>query len=329
MKCLVTGGAGFIGSHLVEALAKEQHEVVILDNLDPYYDPNQKVLNLDAQLSNPNVEFVRGDIRDDKMVRRLVEDSDVVFHEAGRPGVRSSMPSVNSQGPWEVMSINYGGTLNVLNAALETDSTRVILASSSSIYGETSIPTTENSPKNPSSFYGLSKLAADRACLLYSQYYGLPTTCLRYFSVYGPRQRPDMAIHEFTQKIVRCLDVQIFGDGQQKRDNTYVSDVVEANLKAASISRTRGEAFNIGTGRPTSVIDLIAKIASTVSDRLGVTCKPKLKHIGRQNGDVRTTQCSPEKAARLMNWQASTTLDEGLEAFIEWHCGARCPSIGY
>jgi UDP-glucose 4-epimerase len=206
-RIVITGGAGFIGSHIAAEVAKE-YEVVIIDNLDDYYSPDLKRRNLEILLANPNVRFIEGDITDTDLLRRVI-DSDVefVYHEAAQAGVRISV-----ENPFKPNNVNVLGTLNVLKASLDAGVKRVINASSSSVYGKVKyLPFDEAHPTMPVSPYGVSKLAAEHYCRVFSEVYGLPTVSLRYFTVYGPRMRPDLAISIFTRKMLANEPIMVYG----------------------------------------------------------------------------------------------------------------------
>ncbi len=245
-KIVVTGGAGFIGSHIVEEVARE-NEVVILDNLDDYYSPALKRQNLAILLKNPNVSFIEGDITDLSLVKSVINaDVDYVFHEAAQAGVRISVDN-----PFKPNDINVVGTLNVLQASLDAGVKRVINASSSSVYGKVKyLPFDESHPTQPVSPYGVSKLAAEHYCRVFYEVYGLPTVSLRYFTVYGPRMRPDLAISIFTRKMLANEPITVFGDGNQTRDFTYIDDIVRVNLRLLETSAADGHAMNVRRGPP-------------------------------------------------------------------------------
>ncbi|MFU8867599.1 SDR family oxidoreductase [Natronococcus sp.] len=314
MRVLVTGGAGFIGGHLAETFAKAGHDVTVLDNLDPYYDPGIKNRTVEigraaAAEGGGSYEFVEGDVRDGSLVDELVADADVVYHQAAQAGVRTSV-----EDPRKPNSINVDGTLNVLDAARETDLERVVLASSSSVYGKPdSLPYDEAHPTTPVSPYGVSKLAAEQYARVYREVYGLPTVSLRYFTVYGPRMRPNMAISNF---VSRCLNGEppvIYGDGRQTRDFTYIDDVVDVNRQLLDDGSADGEILNVGS---TDTID-VRTLAELVRDEIDPSLD--LEYGERRTGDAEHTHADVSKARELLGYEPSTSIREGVSRFIDWY----------
>ena len=308
---LVTGGEGFIGSHIVDRLLAEGNFVTVLANFDPYYDPKIKRKNIEAYLTDENFRIVEGDVRDYKLISGLLKEMDFVFHEAAQAGVRASV-----EDPMKPHSINVNGTLNILKASLDTGVKKIINASSSSVYGKAiELPFKENSPKHPVSPYGVSKLAAELYCRNFYELYGLKTTSLRYFTVYGPRMRPDLAISIFTKKALKNENIEIFGTGKKTRDFTYVEDVVDANIK--SMSKGDGEQYNIGRGRRISINELAEKII-TLTDS-----NSKIIHTGDQKGDAEHTWADISKAKKGLGWQPKTSIEKGLRKYVDYiKCGA-------
>ncbi len=274
MNILVTGGGGFIGGHLAESLVREGHDVTVLDNLDPYYDVRIKQKNIqlgrraaqEHSKSNPaeikqqnnsikygetethkssshgSYEFIKGDVRDTNLIERLIDDADIVYHHAAQAGVRTSVDD-----PHKSNNINVYGTLNVLEAARDTKIERVVLASSSSVYGKSKyLPYDEAHPKSPMSPYGVSKLTGEQYARTYHEIYDLPTVSLRYFTVYGPRMRPNMAISNFTSRCLNGEPPVIYGDGSQTRDFTYIDDVVAINQTPLNDDSAAGEILHEG-----------------------------------------------------------------------------------
>lgn len=307
-KIVITGGAGFIGSHIAEAFAKEGYEVVIIDNLDDYYSPELKKKNIECVLKSGNASFIHGDITNLDFLREEIDkDVEYVFHEAAQAGVRISV-----ENPFKPNNVNVLGTLNVLQASLEADVERVINASSSSVYGKVEyLPFDERHPTHPVSPYGVSKLAAEHYCRVFYEIYGLPTVSLRYFTVYGPRMRPDLAISIFTGKMRNNEPITIFGDGEQTRDFTYIEDVVKANKRLLDINNADGKVMNIGSGNRISVNDL----AKNIKEIIGSTSEINYAEV--QKGDAEHTLADVGLAKELAGYEASINIVEGLEKFVQ------------
>jgi UDP-glucose 4-epimerase len=314
MRILVTGGAGFIGGHLAETFAENGHTVTVLDDLDPYYDVGIKERNLEriraaTEQSGGDLEVLRDDIRDYEAVSKAVEESEFVFHQAAQAGVRTSV-----ENPRKPNSINVEGTLNVLDAARDSEIERVVLASSSSVYGKPEyLPYDEAHPTTPVSPYGVSKLAAEQYGRVYNEIYGLPTVSLRYFTVYGPRMRPNMAISNFVSRCVNDEPPVIYGDGSQTRDFTYIDDVVEANRVLLSTDVADGEVLNIGS---TDAID-IETLAREVRDQLAPELE--LEYAERSDADADHTHADVSAARDLLGYEPTTSIREGVERFVEWY----------
>ncbi len=308
-KILITGGAGFIGSHLALGLASLDHDVTILDNLDPYYSVEIKRKNLDVILKAENCTFVEGDILDEKLLGDMVKnDVDFIFHEAAQPGVRASV-----ENPLKPNEVNIRGTLNVLEAARKSDVKRVINASSSSVYGKVEyLPFDENHPTQPLAPYGVSKLVAEHYCRVYHELFGLPTVSLRYFTVYGPRMRPDLAIPIFTQALTAGERPTIFGNGEQTRDLTYVDDIIAANTKLIESDNADGKILNVGGGRRITVNQLYGHLSRIIGSDLKPDYSDKIK------GDAEHTLSSCDKAKDLMGYKPETNIESGLKRFVEW-----------
>ncbi|MFC6799247.1 NAD-dependent epimerase/dehydratase family protein [Haladaptatus sp. DYSN1] len=314
MQILVTGGAGFIGGHLAERFAGTGHDVVVLDNFDPYYDVRIKEHNVQggrdaAAESGGSYELVEGDVRDEALVTDLVADADYVYHQAAQAGVRTSV-----ENPKKPNSINVTGTLNVLDAAREADVSRVVLASSSSVYGKPEyLPYDEEHPTTPVSPYGVSKLAGEQYARVYNEVYGLPTVSLRYFTVYGPRMRPNMAISNFVSRCLNDKPPVIFGDGSQTRDFTYIDDILAANEALLSTNAADGDILNIGS---TDNID-IKTLAIAVRDQLAPDLE--LQFGERNEADAEHTHANVQKAHDLIGYESTTTIREGVARFIDWY----------
>lgn len=304
MKFLVTGGAGFIGSYLCERLL-DKGEVVCLDNFDPYYSPAVKRINIESLLQRPNFELVEGSILDTKRLDRSFEGVDYVFHNAGQGGVRVSV-----ENPAKTHTINATGTLNILKSAVDSGVKKVINASSSSVYGKVSyLPFDEDHPTMPVSPYGVSKLAAELYCRVFNEIYGLETISLRYFTVFGPRMRPDLAIHIFTRKALKNEPIEIFGDGEKTRDFTYINNIVEGNMLAM---KSGSGAYNIGGGERVSINDLVRKIVDIVGSESEIIYSAAMK------GDAEHTWADVSKARKEFGYSPMIGLDEGLKRYVQW-----------
>jgi nucleoside-diphosphate-sugar epimerase len=306
-KYLITGGAGFIGSHLAEALVSQGQDVRILDNFR-----TGKKENL-AAISG-KVEIVEGDIRDRKSVQEAVRGVEYILHQAALVSVAESILH-----PEETFEVNANGALNILQAAKEARVRRVVLASSCAVYGEGPVPAREDQAPMPLSPYAASKLAMEALAASFFTSFGLATTCLRYFNVYGPRQSPDSpysgVIAIFASRAVSGVPITIYGDGRQTRDFIYVGDVVKANLLAAKSERCAGRTVNIGTGRGRSLLDLHAELAVLGGRRLA------LEYAAARPGDIYHSRCDPRRARSLLGFRALTDFHSGLEATLHWRRG--------
>jgi UDP-glucose 4-epimerase len=314
MQILITGGAGFIGGHLAERFAGDGQDVVALDNLDPYYSVDIKEHNVElgreaAGRGDGSYEFVEDDVRNEELVRELVDGADFVFHEAAQAGVRTSV-----ENPRKPNSVNVEGTLNVLDAARDADVERVIVASSSSVYGKAEyLPYDEAHPTTPVSPYGVSKLAAEQYTRVYNEVYGLPTVALRYFTVYGPRMRPNMAISNFVSRCENGEPPVVYGDGTQTRDFTYIDDVVAANEALLETDAADGEVLNVGSTGNIEIIELAETIRDAIDPGLDI------EFGERHDADAEHTHSDVSKAQELLGYEPSTSIREGVEAFIEWY----------
>ncbi|MEM2851497.1 MAG: SDR family oxidoreductase [Candidatus Bathyarchaeia archaeon] len=307
IRALVTGGCGFIGSHLVEALLYRNCDVIVLDDLSTGKRENLKVFERCR-----NLTFIRGDVRNLDLVRAAVKDVEVIFHMAAIPSVPRSIGN-----PLLTHEVNVTGTLNVLKAGLDAKVKRIVYASSSSVYGDVEfLPRKENMPTFPISPYGVSKLAAEQYCKAFYRVYGLPTVCLRYFNVYGPRQTYGPysgVITIFINKALKGEPPVIYGDGEQTRDFTSIVDVVKASFLAAKNKQAVGEIFNIATGKPTT-INLLARKILKLCGRNDI----KPKYAPPRPGDVRFSYADISKAQKILGYNPSIELDEGLANLIEW-----------
>jgi len=308
---LVTGNAGFIGSHVVERLLDRGDAVVGFDNFDPFYDPAIKRRNLATVQGHPRFTFVEGDLRDRGRVDALFADRriDRVFHAAARAGVRPSLKD-----PLLYEDVNVRGTLHLLEAAVRHRIANFVFASSSSVYGEQKkTPFSETDPvDNPISPYAATKKAGELICYTYHHLYGLPVTCLRFFTVYGPRQRPEMAIHAFTRAIARGEPLVLYGDGGARRDFTYIDDIVAGVL--AALDRVHPyEIINLGESRTIELKELIRLIERLLDKRAAISSQPA------QPGDVPVTYADVSKARALLDYVPSTPIETGLQRFVEWY----------
>jgi UDP-glucose 4-epimerase len=314
MQILVTGGAGFIGGHLAERFARDGHDVVVLDNFDPFYDLDIKQHNVEAaraaaEESDGSYELVEGDVRDAALVTDLVTDADYVYHQAAQAGVR---PSVKN--PRKYDEVNVDGTLNLLDACRDEGIERFVMASSSSVYGKPQyLPYDEQHPTTPVSPYGASKLAAERYACSYSEVYDFPVVALRYFTVYGPRMRPNMAISNFVSRCMNNEPPVIYGDGTQTRDFTFIEDIVEANVTLLHEDGADGEAVNIGS---TDNIE-IKTLAEEIRDQLAPDLE--LVYEERHDADAEHTHADTAKASDAFGYEATHTIREGVGEFVEWY----------
>lgn len=302
MRSLVTGCTGFIGSHLTEKLLREGHEVIGIDCFTDYYSREIKENNIQKALSDKNFTFLEKDI----INLSTFPDVDYVFHQAAQAGVRASWGK-----SFEIYTENnILVTQKLLEYYKDRNLKKFVFASSSSIYGNTDeLPISEDTHKKPFSPYGVTKLAAENLCLLYYMNYGTPTVSLRYFTVYGPRQRPDMGINKFVHAVLNEDRIEVYGDGNQTRDFTFISDVVEANLLAA-YSDVIGEYFNIGGGSRISVNDLLKLIEKVVGKDIHI------KYIEMQKGDVQHTFADVTKAEKMIGYKSVIGIEQGIIKYV-------------
>jgi UDP-glucuronate 4-epimerase len=311
---LVTGGAGFIGSHVCERLLADGHAVWVLDDLNGFYDPSLKRRNLtEIQARHKPFVFVQGDVTDRQCVQRLLQavKFDQIIHLAARAGVRPSLEE-----PALYQRVNVEGTANILEAARVSGVAKITLASSSSVYGVNSkVPFAEEDPVFcPISPYAASKLASEALGHVYHHVYGLDVAALRFFTVYGPRQRPDLAIHTFARRITAGQPIQMFGDGSTARDYTYVSDIVDGIM--ACVRQTFGyEVFNLGGSNPTTLSRLIELLETALGKKALIEKKPN------QPGDVPRTWADVSKSARLLGYSPKVSIEEGIPLFVDWFRG--------
>jgi UDP-glucuronate 4-epimerase len=310
MNSLITGAAGFIGSHLCQRLVGQDATVVGLDNFDPFYDRAIKQDNLAVLSASPRFKLIEGDIRDKALVKTIFQQGnfDTVVHLAAKAGVRPSI-----QDPVGYVDTNINGTAVLLEAAREAKIKKFIFASSSSVYGNNKkVPFSEtDNVDNPISPYAATKKAGELICYAYSHLYQMDMTCLRFFTVYGPRQRPDLAIHKFAQLIEQNKPIPVYGDGSMERDFTYIDDILDGIV--ASMKRCKGyNIYNLGGSRPVRLDVLIAELEKALGKKAIINRQPE------QPGDVKQTFADVQKAVRELNYQPKTHLADGLKRFVEW-----------
>jgi len=314
MKTLVTGGAGFIGGHIAEHLAASGHDVTVIDKFVPYYDLGIKEHNVEAAKeaaadAGGSYTLVKDTITDGDLVHELTEETDVIYHQAAQAGVRKSVEE-----PKTVNDYNVNGTINILEAARKHDIKRVVVASSSSVYGKPQyLPYDEEHPTEPVSPYGVSKLATEQYARVYNEIYGLPTVSLRYFTVYGPRMRPNMAMTNFVSRCRQGKPPVIYGTGDQTRDFTYVTDVRRINEQLLTDNSADGEILNIGS---TDNID-ITTLAETIRDEIDPTLD--IVYDDPREGDAEHTHADVSKATELLGYEPTVSIREGARQFVEWY----------
>jgi len=320
-RVLLTGGAGFIGSHVAEALLRRGVHLWILDDLDEFYSSARKKANLESLRRVGGYEFSRADICDMDSLRETFERArpDVVIHLAARAGVR---PSIEQPRLYE--QVNVAGTLNLLEMCRQLPVRKFLFGSSSSVYGATSrVPFSEKQTElRPVSVYAATKLAGETLCYSYAHLFALPVICLRFFTVYGPRQRPDLAIHRFTALIEAGKPVPIFGDGSTGRDYTWVGDIAAGVMAAADyqldpVGGVPFEIFNLGNSHPVKLAEMVELLERILGKRARLEPNPL------QPGDVPLTWADISKACRLLGYRPATRLEEGLEQFVAWYRTAR------
>jgi len=309
--CLVTGVAGFIGSTLAERLLQGGHTVVGIDALTDYYAPELKRRNLGELLGRPGFSFHEENLLSANLGER-VRGIDVVFHLAAQPGVRKSWGGTFAT----YLDNNVAATQRLLEAVRDVPITRFVFASSSSVYGTAAeLPVHETTVLQPISPYGVTKLAAEHLCGVYAHAFGVPAVSLRYFTVYGPRQRPDMAFNRFVKAILEGDEIELYGDGAQTRDFTFVSDAVAATVAAADadLDGDKGCVYNVGGGSRVSVNHVIGLLERITGKRARISRRPA------QPGDARDTFADCSAARADLGYQPAVTLNAGLEALVRWH----------
>lgn len=311
MNILVTGGAGFIGSHLCEKILKNGNFVLCLDNFNDFYDPEIKWKNIKNLQKNENFKLIVGDINSVETLEDIFKKNkiDIIFHLAARAGVRPSLRE-----PHLYSKVNIDGTINILESMKNFRVKNMVFASSSSVYGKnTDVPFSEEKTHPlPISTYGATKIAGELLCHAYGDLYGLNITCLRYFTVYGPRQRPEMAIHKFVANIINEKEISVYGDGESKRDYTYIDDVVEGTI-LASMKLKDFNVYNIGSSNPVSLNELVAEISKQIGK------KPLIKKIEMQLGDMLITYANIKKAEKELGYSPKIKITEGIKKMCDWY----------
>jgi UDP-glucuronate 4-epimerase len=314
MKILVTGAAGFIGSHLCESLIKEQHEIIALDNFDPFYPRKTKESNIATLQDSKKFQLFEVDLINKNKISQIIKETspELVIHLAAKAGVRPSL-----QNPLDYVNTNIHGTVALLEAMKENKLKKIILASSSSIYGEnTKVPFSEDdATQSQISVYASTKLAMENFSKMYHNLYHFDVINLRFFTVYGPRQRPDLAIHKFLKANLTGKEITLFGDGSMARDYTFVSDTVQGitqSVKKIMKETNLFKIYNLGNSHPVSLTELIAAIEK-------VTMKKSLiKYDKKPDGDVATTFADITKAQKELGYSPATPLETGLRSFTDW-----------
>lgn len=307
---LVTGGAGFIGSHLVDALLQDGWRVTVLDNFDPFYPRAVKERNVAGHRTNGRWDLVEGDLRDLDQLRRLLPGGyDVIVHLAARAGVRPSI-----EDPLGYQDVNVRGTQNLLELARSWSVPQFVFASSSSVYGlNPNVPwSEEDHVLLPISPYASTKVSGELLGHVYSHLYGMRFIALRFFTVYGPRQRPDLAIHKFARRIMRGESIPVFGDGTTRRDYTYIDDIVAGVRAAMTYDASAYEVINLGNDQTVTLADMITTIEGALGTSARIDRRPE------QAGDVPQTWASVEKAQRLLGYRPATVFPVGIARFVDW-----------
>ncbi|MFX0017323.1 MAG: GDP-mannose 4,6-dehydratase [Promethearchaeota archaeon] len=310
-KILITGAAGFIGSHLTEVLLKNDNYLILIDNFNDYYKGKEERLRgiIKNYKSEENYSLIKGDLLDTSIYKQIDKDIDYIFHLAAQAGVRYSINN-----PIEVINNNVISTIKIYEFALKIEKLKkLIYASSSSVYGNPIYtPCDEEHQKNPISPYALTKLTGEIYADYYYREYGIPITCLRFYTVYGPRGRPDMAIYKFYNLIFLNKEISIYGDGEQLRDFTYISDIIEGLILAGEKNESKGEIFNLGYSNPISVNNLVDKMYKITNKT------KKVKYIQKQKGDVNITHSDINKAIRILGFRPNVDIDKGLMLQYQW-----------
>lgn len=314
---LITGGAGFIGSHLVDSLlASDEWRITVVDDFNDFYDPQIKRDNIRGHLENPRYHLVRADIRDRAALDKAFADQefDCIVHLAARAGVRPSLAQ-----PQLYTETNINGTVNLLELARINGVKQFVFGSSSSVYGiNAKVPFSEEDPiRQPISPYAATKAAGELLCHTYSHLYGMRCVCLRFFTVYGPRQRPDLAIHKFARLMSQGKSIPVFGDGATRRDYTFIDDIISGVRSAIDYTASDYEVINLGESRTVELRELIALLEREL-DR-----HAEIERLPPQPGDVPQTFADISKARRLLNYNPQTQIEDGIRKFVEWFRDAR------
>ncbi|MFO7796115.1 MAG: GDP-mannose 4,6-dehydratase [Promethearchaeati archaeon] len=309
-RILITGGAGFIGTSLFEELSKHNNHLIVIDNFNDYYSgKEEQFTELTSHLTlNKDYSLLRCDLLKDSTYDQLEDGIDIIFHLAAQAGVRYSIENAS-----EVSHNNITSTVKIFEYAVKNEVEKIIYASSSSVYGNPEYtPVDEEHPKSPISPYAISKLTGEIYADYYYREYNLPVTSNRFYTVYGPRGRPDMAIRKFFHLVLNDEKILIYGDGEQLRDFTYISDIINGLILSAEKKSTNGEIFNLGCSNPISVNQLVDKIYKIAE-------KPKnVKYVDERKGDVDVTHSDTTKAEKLLNYHPKITIDEGLKRTYDW-----------
>ncbi|HEV8080705.1 MAG TPA: GDP-mannose 4,6-dehydratase [Chitinophagaceae bacterium] len=309
-KALITGGAGFIGSHLIDFLLNDgNYNITCIDNFDDFYDPEIKRKNIEAHIGNVNFKLIEADITDHNLINRLEEHYDIIVHLAAKAGVRPSI-----QNPVLYQHVNVVGLQNILEIARLTSAKQFVFASSSSVYGINPNYPWKESDKElmPVSPYASSKIAGEWLGKVFSHLYNMRFIALRFFTVYGPRQRPDLAINNFTGKIINGEPIDFFGDGNTLRDYTYIKDIVSGIVSAIQYNKSNFEIINLGNNHPVTLSQLVSGIEKVLNK------KAIRIELPEQEGDVPVTCADISKAQQLLNYDSLTKLEDGLELFVNW-----------
>jgi UDP-glucuronate 4-epimerase len=311
MNILVTGGAGFIGSGVCEKLISSGHKVICVDNFNDYYDPQIKETNISEMRKDRNFILFRNDILKNELLEYIFSNNsiDIVIHLAARAGVR---PSIDNARLYE--EVNVRGTINLLECCKKFGVRRFVFASSSSVYGgNKKVPFSEDdNVDHPVSPYAATKKGGELICYTYSHLFGMNIFCYRFFTVYGPRQRPEMAIHKFTGLILSGKPIDVYGDGMSSRDYTYIDDITDTIT--GNIDNIKGyEIFNLGNSRPVELGELISLIESATGK------KAIINRMDFQPGDVQTTFADITKAKKMLNYSPATSIESGIIKFVEWY----------
>ena len=311
MNILITGGAGFIGSTLADKLLNEGNKIIVLDNFNDYYDVKLKEQNVRVNEDNPNYKLYRGDICNIELTEKIFSENNIdkVVHIAARAGVRPSL-----EDPLEYVRSNIEGTVNILEKMKAHDVKKIVFASSSSVYGNCKADKFSEDLKvtEPISPYAATKSACEQILYTYSKLYGINTVCLRFFTVYGPKQRPDLAIRKFIELIEQDKPIPVYGDGTTMRDYTFIEDIIDGICAAIDYDKTPYEIINLGGGSPVTLNEMIA----TIEEVLGK--KAQINRLPMQPGDVNKTVSDITKAQKLLGYLPKTTFKEGIRKFVEW-----------